>query len=290
MKIFVTGASGFVGSAVVNELIGAGHAVIGLARSEVAAKAITEAGARPHRGALEDHESLARAAADADGVIHLAFIHDFTRYAASVAVDVRAIEALGEALAGSGRPLVVTSGVLGAAGGVVATEDMPDGSACPRRSEAAALPFGARDVRVSIVRLPPTVHGAGDHGFVPELIRVARETGVAGFVGDGANRWPAVHRLDAARAFRLAVEKAPAGTRVHAVAEVGVPTREIAAVIGKRLGLPVKAMPVEHFGWIGPMFARDAPTASEATQKLLGWQPTEQGLLADLESAAYFDR
>ncbi|MCY1060127.1 SDR family oxidoreductase [Nannocystis sp. SCPEA4] len=290
MKIFVTGASGFVGSAVVQELIHHGHQVLGLARSDANAEAIAAAGAEVLRGSLADLASLERGAAASDGVIHTAFIHDFSNYAASVAVDRRAIETLGHALAGSGRPLVVTSGTLRAPAGGVATEDMPADPKFPRLSEASALPFAEREVRVSIVRLPPTVHGDGDHGFVPELIRIAREKRVAGFVADGSNRWPAVHRLDAAVAFRLAVEKAPAGTRIHAVAEVGIPTRDIAAVIGKRLEVPVEARPVEHFGWLGPFFALDVPTASEKTRELLGWRPVQAELLTDLDHPRYFAR
>lgn len=288
MKIFVTGASGFIGSAVVQELLRHGHQVLGLARSDAKAQAIAAAGAEVLRGSLEDLDSLRRGAEVSDGVIHTAFIHEFSNYAASAAVDRRAIEALGEALAGSERPLVVSSGVLGAPAGTVATEDTIANPAFPRQSEAAALPFARRGVRVSVVRLPPTVHGDGDHGFVPELIRIARETRASGYIGDGSNRWPAVHRLDAAAAFRLAFEQAPAGTRVHAIAEVGVPTRDIAAVIGKRLGVPVEPRPVEHFGWLGPMFAFDAPTASEKTRALLGWQPVQAGLLADLDHPRYF--
>jgi nucleoside-diphosphate-sugar epimerase len=288
MKIFVTGASGFIGSAVVQELLQHGHQVVGLARSDANAQAIAAAGAQVVRGALEDLESLERGAKDSDGVIHTAFIHDFSRYAASVEVDRRAIEALANALVGSGRPLVVTAGVTRAADGSVATEDTPVDPNAPRLSETVALPFAARGVRVSVVRLPPTVHGAGDHGFVPELIRIAREKRVAGFVAEGANRWPAVHRLDAAQAFRLAVEKAAAGSRVHAVAEEGIATREIAAVIGKRLDLPVESRPVEHFGWLGSFYSRDVPTSSEKTRALLGWSPSRPGLLADLDEAHYF--
>lgn len=290
MNIFITGASGFVGSAVVRELIKAGHRVTGLARSDANARSLAEAGARVHPGSLEDLDSLQRGAAESDGVIHTAFIHDFSNYAASAEVDSRAIEALGDTLAGSDRPLVVTSGTLRAPTAGLATEDTPTDPKFARRSETTALPFAARGVRVSVVRLPPTVHDAGDHGFVPELIRIARDTGVAAYLGDGANRWPAVHRLDAARAFRLALEKAPAGQRVHAIAEEGIPTREIAATIGKRLGVPVQPRPVEHFGWLGPFFGLDLPTSSEKTRELLGWQPVEKGLLADLDSAAYFDR
>jgi nucleoside-diphosphate-sugar epimerase len=287
MKIFITGASGFVGSAVVQELLRAGHQVTGLARSEPSAHAIAAAGARVHRGSLDDLDSLARGAADSDGVIHTAFIHDFSRYAASVEADRRAIEALGNALAGSGRPLVVTSGMTRAPAGHLATEDTPADPGLPRRSELAALPFASREVRLSILRLPPTVHGAGDHGFVPQLFRIARKTGVSAYVGDGRNRWPAVHRLDAAKAFRLAIERAPTGTCVHAIAEEGIAAKEIAAAIGRRLGVPVEPRPVEHFGWIGPFFAVDAPTSSAQTRTRLGWTPVEPGLLADLDSPAY---
>ncbi|HXU63018.1 MAG TPA: SDR family oxidoreductase [Polyangia bacterium] len=288
MNIFVTGAAGFVGSAVVRELLAAGHQVTGLARSDGNAQTLAAMGARVHRGALQDLDSLARGAVESDGVIHTAFIHDFSNYAASVEADQRAIEALGQALAGSGRPLLVTSGTRRVPGGASATEDLPADSNFPRRSEQAALPFATRGVRVAVVRLPPTVHGAGDHGFVPELIRIARATGVAAYVGDGRNRWAAVHRLDAARAFRLALEKAPAATRVHAVAEEGIATKEIAAVMGRRLGLPVTSKPADHFGWLGTFVAMDLPTASQQTRALLGWQPVEKGLLDDLDSAAYF--
>lgn len=288
MNIFVTGASGFVGSAVVQELIQHGHQVLGLARSDANAAAIAAAGARPVQGSLEDLESLRRGAAQSDAVIHTAFIHDFSNYAASVAVDRRAIEALGETLAHSDRPLVVTSGTMRASAGSVITEDTPADENVARRSEASALPFAERGVRVVVVRLPPTVHGDGDHGFVPELIRIARATGVSAFVGDGKNRWPAVHRLDAARAFRLAVENAVAGMRVHAVAEEGIATRDIAAVIGKRLDLPVEARPIEHFGWLGPFFASDLPTSSEKTRARLGFRPVQPGLLEDLGHPRYF--
>lgn len=290
MKIFVTGASGFVGSAVVQELLRHGHQVVGLARSEANAVAAAAAGAAVQRGALDDLASLRAGAAAADGVIHTAFIHDFANYAAAAEVDRRAIEALGDALAGSGRPLVVTAGVLRPPAGTLATEDMAADPGLPRRSEVTALPFAARGVRVSVVRLPPTVHGDGDHGFVPELIRIARATGVAAYIGDGHNRWPAVHRLDAAQAFRLAVEQAPAGARVHAVAEEGVATRDIAAVIGRRLGLPIEPRPVTHFGWLGPFFGLDVPTSSALTRARLGWTPVQPELLADLDGPHYLPR
>lgn len=288
MKIFVTGASGFIGSAVVRELIQHGHQVVGLARSEQNATAIAAAGGQVLRGSLEDLESLERGAKDSDGVIHTAFIHDFSQYLASVKVDQRAIETLAHALAGSNRPLVVTAGVTRAADGSTATEATPLDPKAPRLSESVALPFAARGVRVSVVRLPPTVHGDGDHGFVPELIRIARAAKVSGFVGEGENRWPAVHRLDAAQAFRLAVEQAEAGSIVHAIAEEGIATRDLAAVIGKRLAVPVEARPVEHFGWLGPFFARDVPTSSEQTRARLGWKPAQVGLLEDLDHPRYF--
>jgi nucleoside-diphosphate-sugar epimerase len=288
MNIFVTGAAGFIGSAVVQELLHAGHQVTGLARSDASAKAIADAGATVHRGSLEDLDGLTRGAAESDGVIHTAFIHDFSRYAASVEVDRRAIEALGVALVGSNRPLVVAAGVQPNPAGV-ATEDLADPH-FPRRSEVTALAFADRGVRVSVVRLPHSVHGPGDHAFVPELIRLAKEKQVSGFVGEGHNRWPAVHRLDAAKVFRLAMERAHPGQRVHAIAEQGITALEIATVIGKRLGVPVASRPVEHFGWLGPFFAVDAPTSSEKTRALLGWSPVEKGLLEDLDSAAYFGR
>jgi nucleoside-diphosphate-sugar epimerase len=282
MRFFVTGAAGFIGSAVVHELLTHGHQVVGLARSDANVKRLGELGAAVHRGSLEDLDSLRRGAAESDGVIHTAFIHDFRNYAASAVVDARAIEALGETLAGSNRPLVVTGGVVRVPG-QTATEATPAEPGAPRVSEASVMPFASRGVRAVLVRLPPTVHGAGDHGFVPELIRIARESQVAGFIGDGSNRWPAVHRLDAARAFRLAAERAPAGTRVHAIAEEGVTTRAIAGVIGRKLSLPVEPRPVEHFGWLGRFWSFDAPTSSEATRALLGWAPTQPALLEDLE-------
>lgn len=288
MKIFVTGAAGFVGSAVVQELLSHGHTVVGLARSDANAQALAAAGAHVLRGSLEDLESLARGAKDSDGVIHTAFVHDFSNYGAAVITDRKAIEAMADALAGSQRPLVVTSGAVRSPDGSLATEDTPVDPSFPRQSEAAALPFAERGVRVAVVRLPPTVHGDGDHGFVPELIRIARASGVAAYVGEGRNRWPAVHRLDAAAAFRLAVEQAAAGSRVHAVAEEGIATRDIAAVIGKRLSLPVEPRPVEHFGWLGPFFARDVPLSSAKTRARLGWAPAHPGLLEDLDHPRYF--
>jgi len=296
VRVFVTGATGFVGSAVVPDLLAAGHEVVGLARSDRAAAALASAGAEVHRGDLDDLDSLRAGAARADGVIHTAFVHDFSRMAEAGRTDLRAVETLGAALEGSGRPLVVTSGIGLLAPGRLATEaDMPDpASHAAHRapSEVATLALAARGVRSSLVRLPPTVHGEGDHGFVPFLIDIARRTGVSAYIGDGANRWPTVHRLDAARLFRLAVESAPAGATLHAVEEEGVPTREIAAIIGRHLDVPVASLrteeAAEHFGWLSAFFAADVPASSAATRELLGWHPTGPGLLDDLAAGHYF--
>ena len=296
MRVFVTGATGFIGSAIVPELIGSGHEVVGLARSDRSAAALAAAGAEVHRGDLEDPESLRTGAAAADGVIHCAFIHDFTQLDSSGRTYLRAVETFGAALEATGRPLVVTSGTGLLAPGRVATEDDaadPASHAGHRvPSEVATLALAARGVRSSLVRLPPSVHGEGDHGFVPVLIDVARRTGVSGYVGDGSSRWPAVHRLDAARLFRLALEAAPAGSVLHGVAEQGVPTREIAAVIGRHLDVPVTAIAPEeagdHFGWLAAFFAADVPASSALTRERLGWAPQQPGLVADLEAGHYF--
>lgn len=296
MRIFVTGASGFVGSAVVRELIGAGHQVLGLARSDAAAASVTANGGEVHRGALDDLESLRSGVAASDGVIHTAFIHDFANFPAAAETDTRAIEALGEALAGSQRPLLVTSGTaLIGPGRVVTEEDEADPAllaAWPRRSEETALAMTARGVRAAAVRLPPSVHGDGDHGFVPRLIAIAREKGTSAYIGDGANRWSAVHRNDAARLFRLAIEQGQVGARYHGVGDEGVPFREIAGIIGKHLDLPVVAISAQaaadHFGWLARFASMDLPASSALTQQRLGWSVTERGLLADLDRGTYF--
>jgi nucleoside-diphosphate-sugar epimerase len=292
MRVFVTGASGFIGSAVVSELIAAGHDVLGLARSDASAQAVEAAGAQVHRGDLENLESLRAGAQAADGVIHLAFNHDFTAYSGAAETDRRAIDTLGGVLAGSDRPFVVTSGLAGFGLGRTMTEDDAVDPDSPRASEQAALAFTSRGVRVAVLRLPPSVHGEGDHGFVPRLIDIANEKGVAAYPGDGSNRWPAVHRFDAARLFRLALESAPAGARLHAIGDEGVQVREIAGAIGRHLGLPVTAIAPEqafdHFGWLGAFFSLDVTASSTLTRELLGWWPTRQGLLDDLEQGHYF--
>jgi nucleoside-diphosphate-sugar epimerase len=292
MRVFVTGASGWIGSAVVPELLGAGHQVLGLARSDDSAASIAAAGAEVLRGDLDDLDTLRAGAAGSDGVIHLAFIHDFTDFEASVTADRRAIETMGGMLEGSGKPLVIASGTP-ALPGHVATErdESAPGSPVAGRMEnaRAALGLAARGVRSSVVGLPRTVHGDGDrHGFIARLVGIARDTGVSGYVGDGSNRWPAVHVLDAAHLFRLAVERAPAGSRLHAVGDEGVPIRDIAEVIGRHLNVPAAPVPAGDLGFLGQVLSIDQPASATLTRELLGWRPVQPGLIEDMDKGHYF--
>nr|WSY55292.1 SDR family oxidoreductase [Streptomyces sp. NBC_00886] len=293
MRVFVTGATGFVGSAVVRELLDSGHQVLGLARSDASADRLAKAGAEVHRGSLEDLDALRAGASATDGVIHTGFIHDFSNYGACVATDLSAVKALSETLAGSDRPLVISSVMSHGP----TEDDVPNPSAHPAlqrvTAEVTALASAAQGVRASAVRLPQ-VHGEGDHAFVPGIIDIARAKGVSAYPGDGTNRWAAVHRDDAALLYRLALESAPAGTVLHAVADEGVPVREIAEVIGRRLDIPVTSVPVEeaetHFGWLGHFFSADLVGTSTLTRKRFVWTPTRIGLLADLDQDYYFNQ
>jgi len=293
MRVFVTGSTGFIGSALVPELIGAGHQVLGLTRSDAGAQSLIAAGADVHRGDLEDLESLRTGAAKSDGVIHLAFNHDFSKFAANCEMDRLAIETLGAALAGTDRPLLVTSGVAMIAPGRLATEEDPSPAvnpSFPRASEAAAVALAESGVNASIVRLPQ-VHDTVKQGLVTYLVAIARQKGVSAYIGEGRNRWAAAHVLDTARLYRLALEKGSMGARYHAVGEEGVPLREIAEAIGRGLGIPVVSKSAEeaaeHFGFFGHFAALDGPASSALTQEWLGWQPTERGLIADLDEMRY---
>ena len=297
MRVFLTGATGFIGSAIVRELLEAGHTVLGLARGDESAAKLTAWGAEVQRGELTDVDSLSAGARVCDGVIHTAFIHDFTRFADNAEIDRRAIAAMAGALSGTGKALVTASGTALLPPGRLATERdaaSTEGAAGLRAgAEAIVLGAAANGVRSSIVRLPPTVHGAGDKGFVPTLIAVARKAGFAAHPGDGSNRWPAVHRLDAARLFRLAVEKAAPGARLHSVGEEGIAMRTITETIGAGLGVPVRALTSPdqvqaHFGWFGTIIGMDNPSSSAITRETLGWRPTGPDLITDLRENGYF--
>jgi nucleoside-diphosphate-sugar epimerase len=295
MRVFVTGASGWIGSASVDELLAAGHEVTGLARSDASAAALQAKGARVRRGDLDDLAGLRAGAEAADAVLHLANKHDFSDMAGTAAAERAAVQTIGDALAGTGRPFLLASGVAALAQGRPATEDDPSpfhGPDSPRGgSENLALEFAERGVHPVSLRFAPTVHGAGDHGFIAVIAQVAREKGVSGYPGDGTNRWAAVHVSDAGRLVALALDKAPAGARVHAVAEEGVPVRDIAEAIGRSLGLPVASIAPDdvqdHFGWIGMFFAMDLAATSAATRELLGWEPAGPTLIEDLDAGAY---
>jgi len=294
MRVFVTGATGYIGSAVIDELKGAGHTVLGVARTDEGAKALEERGVEVHRGDLTEPESLAAGAKACDGVAHTAFIHDFSRFAENTEIERVAVAAMLEALKGSGKPFVASSGLLllrSADGGPLSETDVAadSGRGATENMVIAAAQDG---VRTAAIRLAPTTHSKDDRGFTPRLIDIARQSGVAAYIGDGANRWPATHRLDSARLYRLALEKGSPGARYHAVGDEGVPTREIAGAIGRHLGLPVVSLPAEkageHFGFLGMFFGVDAPATAERTRAELGWAPREPGLLAGLATDAYY--
>ncbi|MFD7119812.1 SDR family oxidoreductase [Streptomyces sp. NPDC056652] len=297
MRVFVTGASGWIGSATVDELLAAGHEVTGLARSDTSAASLDAKGVQVRRGDLDDLDSIREGAAAADAVLHLANKHDFDNLAASNQAERAAVQAIGDVLTGTGRPFLLASGVAGPARsrGTVTEEDRSPfhGPESPRGgSENLALEYVDRGVHTVSLRFAPTVHGDGDHGFIAALVAIAREKGVAGYVGDGVNRWPAVHRSDAARVTRLGLEKAPAGTLLHVVSEEGIPTREIAEAIGRGLDVPVASIAPQdaekHFGWIGHFFAMDIAASSARTRELLGWVPNGPSLLQDLDAGSYF--
>lgn len=293
MRVFVTGASGFVGQAVVRELLAGGHQVLGLARSDASAEALTEAGADVHRGDLADTDSLLAGAAAADGIIHLAFIHDFSKFQANIETDNAAVTAMIAALDGTDKPFIGTGGTLMLAPGRIATEHDPAGShgAAVTRGDTERVVTGAAGVRGAVVRLSPSVHDAGDHGFIPMLIGMARAKGYAAYVGDGANRWSAVHRTDAGRLYRLAIEQARPGAIWHGVGEQGIAMRDIATVIGEGLGLPVRSITAEeapgYFGWMAGFAGSDNPASNAITRETLGWAPSGTGLLDDMR-ANYF--
>jgi nucleoside-diphosphate-sugar epimerase len=291
MRVFLTGATGYVATAVAAELIGAGHAVLGLARTHEGAAALAARGLEPHRGELADHASLVAGAAACDGVIHCAFIHDFSRFVENAEIERLAVEAMLTSMEGSGKPFIATSGVAMLAQGRLATEADRPAPFGRGATEDVVRGAAARGIRTGIVRLPPSTHGQGDRGFTPHLIDIAREKGVSAYVGEGANRWAGGRRADAARLYRLALENGAAGATYHAIGDEGVPTRDIAAAIGRRVGVPVISKPAEeaedHFGWIGMFFGMEMAASSAWTQAALGWRPTPPGLLADIEGPNY---
>ena len=294
MRIFVTGASGFIGSNVVPELLQHGHTVLGMARSDDGAAKVAAMGADVLRGTLDDLDILKQGAADSDAVIHLAFKHDFSDFATNMASDRAAVEAFAGALAGTGHPFSIASGVAGLKFGSISTELdgqlEEDGPMAARRNTGIfTLALKDKGITSSIVRLSPTVHDQGKEGFIGHMVDVSRESGVAGYVGDGSQRWPTVHVKDAAVLFRLAIEKAPAGSTLHAVGEGAVTIRSIAETIGRHLDIPVQSVEAEHYGWLGPFLSMDTPSSNDLTRTLLDWEPTHPGLIADLDDGHWFD-
>jgi nucleoside-diphosphate-sugar epimerase len=290
MRVFLTGATGFIGSAVAAELIDAGHTVLGVARTEEGARTLASRGVEPHRGDLTDHDSFISGARACDAVIQCAFIHDFSRFAENIEIEKNTLTAMLDALAGSGKPFIATSGVAMLAPGRIATEDDTPQRHGRGETEALVREGAGRGLKTAVIRLPPITHASGDGGFLPMLVEVAREKGVAAYISDGANRWPAGHRLDAAHLYRLALEKGEPGAAYHAVGDEGVPAREIAAAIGRRLGLKTASVSAEdaigHFGWLGVFAGVDMPASSELTQQRLDWRPTHARLLEDINGAA----
>ncbi len=290
MRVFLTGATGFIGTAVARELIGAGHTVLGVARTEEGARTLASRGVDPHMGDLADHDSFISGARACEAVIQCAFIHDFSRFAENIEIEKNTVAAMLDALAGSGKPFIATSGVAMLAPGRTATEDDQPQRQGRGETEALVREAAGRGLRTAVIRLPPITYDSGEGGFLPMLVSVAREKGVAAYIGDGANRWPAGHRLDAANLYRLALEKGEPGAAYHAVGDEGVPMREIAAAIGRRLGLPTASLGAEdavnHFGWLGMFAGIDMPATSQLTQQRLGWRPTHARLIEDIASAA----
>ena len=289
MRVFLTGATGFIGTAVARELIGASHTVLGVARTDEAAKTLASRGVEPHRGDLTDHASFIAGAKACDAVVHCAFIHDFSRFAENIEIEQQTVAAMLDALEGSGKPFIATSGMALLAPGKVATEDDKAVAQGRGLTETMVRDAATRGLKTAVIRLPPITHEDGDGGFLPPLVAIAQEKRAAAYVGDGANRWPAGNRADAASLYRLALEKGEPGAAYHAIGDEGVATRDIATAIGKRLGLPVVGLQPEqamdHFGWLGMFAAVDIPGSSRITQERLGWRPTHKRLIDDIETA-----